>query len=170
MSRGFVYVLKNESMKGLVKIGMTTRTTEDRANELFTSGVPTPFEIYHEVYSPDCAELEALTHDMFVGDRVNDSREFFTADPDGVCNYIEQECRFQVQNLVRQFLPFGTVFNADYIIQPADVSEAAIANGIEPTEIKDVLSLITADEMAPLVKRYIDAREEARPAQLRVVS
>jgi len=34
---GFVYVLTNESMPDLVKIGYTSRLTEDRAQELYTT-------------------------------------------------------------------------------------------------------------------------------------
>lgn len=42
---GIVYVLSNRAMPGLVKIGMTTRPELDtRLKELYTTGVPVPFD------------------------------------------------------------------------------------------------------------------------------
>ena len=41
---GIVYVLSNEAMPGLVKIGLTQRSElEVRLNELYSTGVPLPF-------------------------------------------------------------------------------------------------------------------------------
>lgn len=40
-----VYVLTNPSMPGLVKIGKTTqKEVSERMTQLYTTGVPTPFE------------------------------------------------------------------------------------------------------------------------------
>jgi len=49
--RGFVYVLSNTSMPGLLKVGYTTRSIEERINELCSTGVPTRFfvEFFCEV-------------------------------------------------------------------------------------------------------------------------
>ena len=42
---GIVYVLTNPAMPGIVKIGRTTRGSIDvRLNELYSTGVPVPFE------------------------------------------------------------------------------------------------------------------------------
>lgn len=42
---GIVYVLSNEAMPGLVKIGRTNRDDlEVRLRELYTTGVPLPFK------------------------------------------------------------------------------------------------------------------------------
>ena len=44
-NKGLVYVLTNSAMPGLVKIGMTTRDSVDtRMKELYSTGVPVPFE------------------------------------------------------------------------------------------------------------------------------
>ena len=47
---GYVYVLINPSMEGLVKIGMTTSTPEERVTELSSAtGVPSKFIlVYHK--------------------------------------------------------------------------------------------------------------------------
>ena len=42
-----VYVLTNEAMPDYIKIGTTTRAIEDRMRDLYTSGIPVPFECYY---------------------------------------------------------------------------------------------------------------------------
>ncbi|MBF6353622.1 GIY-YIG nuclease family protein [Nocardia higoensis] len=42
---GFVYILTNKKMPGLVKIGMTGRLIGDRVRELYNTSVPVPFEV-----------------------------------------------------------------------------------------------------------------------------
>lgn len=45
LKSGIVYVLSNPAMPGLVKIGKTTRGSVDaRLSELYSTGVPVPFE------------------------------------------------------------------------------------------------------------------------------
>ena len=77
---GYVYCLSNESMKGLLKIGMTTDDPEERAKELSSAtGVPYPFrvEMCKKVANPRAKEK--AIHDLLsaLGYRVNEKREFF---------------------------------------------------------------------------------------------
>ena len=78
---GIVYVLSNSVMPGLVKIGMTTRDTIDtRMKELYSTGVPVPFECEYacEVKASDCSKIEKALHKAFKPDRINENREFFS--------------------------------------------------------------------------------------------
>lgn len=78
-----VYILTNPAMPGLVKLGCTDRTIEDRLRELAAaSGVPVPFECFLAVEVPNSREVEAALHQAFAGPRVNPRREFFTLSPD----------------------------------------------------------------------------------------
>lgn len=78
MSWGFVYILWNESMPGLYKIGRTSRSPSARAEELSAaSGVPTPFSVAFYAESNDHEQLEIDIHSHFAACRVNDGREFF---------------------------------------------------------------------------------------------
>ena len=82
MSAGFIYVLVNSSMPGLVKVGKTTRTPSDRVEELSgVTGVPTPFIVAYEEHFSDCDAAEQFLHTKLTerGMRVSDSREFFRA-------------------------------------------------------------------------------------------
>lgn len=67
-------------MPGLVKIGMTTQEDIDkRMKELYTTGVPVPFECQFacRVNNKDCAKIEKALHTAFDPQRVNKNREFF---------------------------------------------------------------------------------------------
>lgn len=81
---GIVYLLTNEAMPGLVKIGKTSRCDlNKRMKELFTTGVPLPFECVYacKVKLSHMDELEAALHAAFAPDRVNENREFFRISP-----------------------------------------------------------------------------------------
>ena len=45
MSYGYLYCFSNHSYPGILKVGMTERTPEQRIKELFKTGVPSPFHI-----------------------------------------------------------------------------------------------------------------------------
>lgn len=80
MEYGIVYLLTNTYMPGLVKIGMTTKKEIDqRMRELYTTGVPAPFECQFacQVKKSDCAKIEKALHTAFSPSRVNPNREFF---------------------------------------------------------------------------------------------
>jgi DNA-directed RNA polymerase subunit RPC12/RpoP len=79
---GFLYVLVNSAMPGLLKIGKTERDTESRAKELSgATGIPTPFVVAYEEWFKDCSAAENYVHAVLAssGCRVADNREFFSA-------------------------------------------------------------------------------------------
>lgn len=80
MEYGIVYLLTNPVMPGLVKIGMTTQEDIDkRMKELYTTGVPVPFECKFacKVKKSDCFKIEKALHKAFDPQRINQNREFF---------------------------------------------------------------------------------------------
>ncbi len=91
-NNGIVYVLTNSVMPGLVKIGMTTRSDmEQRLKELYSTGVPVPFDCVYacEVKTTDCLKLERALHSAFEPQRINKNREFFMIDPKQVIPILE---------------------------------------------------------------------------------
>ena len=77
-----VYVLTNEFMPGLVKIGMTQReSVQARIDELSRhSGVPVAFTCHYAAALPDgttAIEVEKILHQLFGEHRVNQRKEFF---------------------------------------------------------------------------------------------
>ena len=80
-----IYILTNEGMPGLAKIGLTTDSVESRISQLSSqSGVPLPFECYFAAEVKDCAKLEKMLHQLFSEARINPKREFFKIDPEKV--------------------------------------------------------------------------------------
>jgi hypothetical protein len=64
-------------MPGLVKVGRTDRTGEIRADELYTTGVPLPFEIDFRAITSKPEEVEKEAHRLLGTYRLNPKREFF---------------------------------------------------------------------------------------------
>lgn len=80
-----IYVLTNEAMPGIVKVGLTTDSVEGRITQLSSfTGVPLPFECYFAAEVKDCAKLEKTLHQLFSESRINPKREFFKIDPEKV--------------------------------------------------------------------------------------
>lgn len=82
MNEGIVYVLTNPAMPKMVKIGKTGRGLETRLNDLYTTGVPLPFECAYAVMVADMDRVEKAFHNAFGPYRVNPRREFFSIDPE----------------------------------------------------------------------------------------
>lgn len=80
---GIVYVLTNESMPGLVKIGTATNLKQ-RLQSLYTTGIPLPFDLHHAVVVEDAAQVEQDLHEAFAPHRINPKREFFEMSPERV--------------------------------------------------------------------------------------
>jgi hypothetical protein len=80
MEQGWVYVLVNPSLPGLVKVGRTTRLPSTRVAELSqATGVATPFILVFEQAFVDCIAAERDIHAALdrCGMRVARNREFF---------------------------------------------------------------------------------------------
>lgn len=77
---GFVYIMSNEAMPGLVKIGRTKNHPLQRARELCTTGVPEPFHLEHAAWFGDAGAAERDMHEHFAHRRVPTGREFFAVE------------------------------------------------------------------------------------------
>jgi hypothetical protein len=76
-----VYILTNEAMPGLIKIGLTNASVEQRMLSLDTTSVPLPFECYYAAQVSDSAKVERALHVGLGDHRVRNSREFFRMEP-----------------------------------------------------------------------------------------
>ncbi|MHB1758471.1 MAG: GIY-YIG nuclease family protein [Leptospirillum sp.] len=93
MPKGYVYVLVNSSMPGLVKVGKTTKRPSERALELSgVTGIPTPFIVAFEQLFEDCDEAEDYIHAELErkGFREAQNREFFRAQTSDVVRIVMQ--------------------------------------------------------------------------------
>lgn len=84
-----IYLLTNESMPDLIKIGMTDERLEDRIKELSRhTGVPLPFEVYFACEVEDMRKVEKSLHDAFMDHRINPKKEFFKINPERVISIL----------------------------------------------------------------------------------
>lgn len=82
-SNQIVYVLTNPAMPGLIKIGMTTQMeVEARMKQLYSTGVPVPYDCAFACQVKDASEVERTLHYAFGKDRINPNREFFRIEAD----------------------------------------------------------------------------------------
>ena len=74
---GYIYILSNPRMNGLLKIGFSARPVEERMAELSSAtGVPAPFELEAIFLSTDPEGHEKQTHTRLAPHRVK-GKEFF---------------------------------------------------------------------------------------------
>lgn len=79
---GIVYILTNDAMPGIIKIGITESTIEDRIKSLDNTSLPLPFRFYFAIEAKRFKEIEKLAHNAFSDHRIRDNREFFRIDPE----------------------------------------------------------------------------------------
>ena len=76
-----VYILTNESMPDMIKIGITDNL-ERRMKELDNTSTPLPFECYYAVEVQDAKVIEKKIHEGLDDKRVRQNREFFNTSPE----------------------------------------------------------------------------------------
>ncbi|EPJ2794641.1 GIY-YIG nuclease family protein [Vibrio parahaemolyticus] len=108
MNPGYVYILINESMPGLLKIGKTRRDSRLRARELYKTGVPTPYHVAFELFCDDYNHTENAVHDELSDFRVNNNREFF---------------RYPLDKAIKLVQNFSTNTSEDDIFAAIDITE-----------------------------------------------
>jgi hypothetical protein len=74
---GWIYVLTNRAFPGLVKIGMTRRTPQERAKELQTTGVPYEYNVAFQIEVGNPSAIEKKVFRKLSDKRERDNREFF---------------------------------------------------------------------------------------------
>lgn len=148
MSRpGFLYVLSNDNVEG-VKVGITDRHPLERARELWTTGVPTPFTLEYAFWFQDARAVEAAVHEHFKEHRICDGREFFAIEAFEVANHV-----------IKYFIegPFSVVHEDDaYWMLEAE---------------KRVSAIVGSDVSAAYIGKLLakDASEESVDEALRVL-
>jgi hypothetical protein len=80
-----VYVLTNEVMPNIVKIGFTRDSVAERIKDLSRpTGVPLPFQCFYAAEVREDIDVERIIHSIFEDKRVSVNREFFYVSPERV--------------------------------------------------------------------------------------
>jgi hypothetical protein len=157
--QGFVYILTNEAMPGLVKIGRTTREVDVRAAELWQTGVPTRFNVWAQERTPDCVQLEAFVHGDLKNHRVSRVREFFRVDPDDALKRLRFWRDLQAEEFIQQNFYGLTLVSCGVASAVCGIDRLAKETGLSPFLIADALERVTADELRGAIERARADRE-----------
>lgn len=60
--RGWVYIITNKAMPGLIKVGYSTKDPQLRAGELNHTGSPHPYSVEYDVLVTNPKDIESKTH------------------------------------------------------------------------------------------------------------
>jgi hypothetical protein len=150
---GYVYVLSNPSMPGLVKIGRSIHGGRKRAKELDQTGIPTPFKLEFEIFDHYHHQLlESYVHQRFSNERVNNLREFFripiTTAVIGVVD--EYSCLLLDHNLVCSDDAEGLAF----------VHQSAGQMGIDGHDLVRALNCISPFAAKQAMAEWAERRED----------
>ncbi len=85
--KGWVYVITNKAMSGLVKVGFTLKSPDLRANELNHTGTPYSYEVEYEILVDNPRDIEQVTHKYLRGKR--EGKEWFRCSPDEAIAWIK---------------------------------------------------------------------------------
>lgn len=142
---GYVYVLSNESLPGVLKVGMTSRDPFTRAMELRTTGVPTPFRVEFCLMTTRPAALEQALHHRFEPQRIHAGREFFRVSVREVVEavYTLAEWPDGVTGEGAEPMLPRALLTVDYVVvrQSLNVLWAAVDTSPSPLRIDSALSL-----------------------------
>lgn len=78
---GFIYILENQSMPGIYKIGFTAGSIKERIASLNSTGVPTTFVLVKAFEIPRhfLGVVERSAHEQLKSKNVHHAKEFFSA-------------------------------------------------------------------------------------------
>lgn len=169
MSEGWVYVLVNEAMPGLVKIGRTARHPQTRADELYQTGVPAPFSVFASHMSPDCEELEEQVHEHFEEVRYSKDREFFEVCALEASTTVEKFRNAQLSSLVCHYSDEKlTCVWAELAPLEAKVSQLCVETAVPMHAIVAVLLEAGVPDLRSAAAR-VQARWDAQEAKKNAV-
>jgi len=87
--KGFVYVMSNKSMPGIIKIGMSTKMPEERAKELSSdTSTPTSFIVEYYAIFDDMIKAERMAHQRLKPH--HHGKEFFSTTVENAIYSIEE--------------------------------------------------------------------------------
>ena len=105
----YVYVMSNPSFpKDMLKIGWTREHPNIRANDLHTSGIPTPFIVEYVIITPEGSKLEKQIHNHIKSYRVNSNREFFKIAKDDLTEILIKELMIELTPITEIIAPINT--------------------------------------------------------------
>ena len=145
---GYVYILTNPAMPGIIKIGYTNDIGR-RLRDLDTTGVPQPYEPFFSVKTSKYELLEKVIHrelDKLTDTRLRTNREFFKMEPDMARDLLLNISRLLDDSEVEDY---GNVAVADTLNEDGSV---------RPVSGKTTFAMLgipVGSELEPVSRRYV---------------
>ena len=99
--RGWVYVLSNQAMPGLVKVGYSTKDPQLRIEELAATGLPHAFLLEYDALVVDPRDIEQSVHSRL--NAVHEAKEFFRCSIAKAVTEIQEEVRRRRASIISEF-------------------------------------------------------------------
>ena len=149
---GYVYIMSNEAMPGIYKIGCTSRTPWERADELYTTGVPKPFIIEYCIYIDNYQQLEKRIHTRLAEHNFN--KEFFKLNL--------KNCILELKNSALELSSYEEKYRNDHLRSQVEGWEATYLQKKEAEERKkrEELAAREAKELSEKREREIRQKQE----------
>ena len=93
--QNIVYVLSNEAMPNLVKIGIASDLNE-RMKQLYSTGVLLPFTCEYAGVVENASQVEKALHYAFSHNRPHDRRDFFEIEPSQAIVLLKLLCKEEI--------------------------------------------------------------------------
>ena len=119
--KGWVYVVSNPSMPGLVKIGRTDSVVEVRMKDLDTTGVAAPFKKEYEALVKNSNKLEKSVHEKLKNFRYRTNREFFECSPETASKFIKDVATELKIEILHDECFFEVIFDLNPVIEEIDI-------------------------------------------------
>ena len=87
--RGWIYVISNKAMPGLIKVGSSSKDPEERAQELDHTGTPHPYVVEYDILiEGELYQVEQLIHEKLSSH--SEGKEWFRCEPEQAVSAIRQ--------------------------------------------------------------------------------
>jgi hypothetical protein len=113
--RGWVYIITNPAMPGLVKVGYSSKDPRLRASELNSTGLPHSYDLIYDALVQDPREIERTVHQALR--HSHEGKEWFRCSPMEAMSTIKRAVSRGI--LAESFAPSFTV--ALQSTQPVDI-------------------------------------------------
>jgi len=147
--KGYVYILTNPSMPGVFKIGRSKNGGRARAVDLYTTGVPTCFDVLTEILVEDCVLTESFIHESLGEFRVNASREFFRCDPEQAVEALFSAA-LSDWDMAAVEADFADLSSQHRVADWADC---------HPVEVQEVMLYVAPEHWREAAAKYIERRK-----------
>ncbi len=156
MPKGYIYILSNPSMPGLVKIGRSVYGGRKRAGEINQTGVPSPFVLEMEILIDDHEEYEAEVHNSLSHYRESENREFFRIDvQEAIAAVINNTSESHVMRVYESILDEDTIAEFTWNLSKQNLD-------FHPFEVASALHYLSLESVIQAMKKYNFVRENRR--------